>query len=244
MNISTIVTELSHTISVIVTQNWFSPVVSAITIPILAWTAWEALKTSRATSQANNLKLLPLLGLYFYQGRRSEDDTFKVKNLGEGVAYDIQIDEWTLIAQDTHEIVDLKMAMPGTNILSRDEEKEIETEVYVNGEKTNISRGFMLALFRGLNKSGIQIHFRDATGRECACLIGFDNKYVNILKPTYQVRFWHRIDIWYGLKIKKNFKIWRERFFWRFEERSFGTITSYKVRLWRVIRKELGKIKL
>ncbi len=133
----------------VVIQPWFYPLVSAITIPILAWTAWEALQTSRATSDANNLKLLPLLGIYFYY-QRGKHDIFKIKNLGEGVAYDIQIDPWTLIMQDIQEIIEFKMNIPGTNILTKGEEKEVDTEVYVNNTKSSMSGGMILAYLRGV----------------------------------------------------------------------------------------------
>lgn len=222
-------------------QPWFSPIVSALTIPILAWTAWEALKTSKATSDANNLKLLPLLGIYFYR-RRDGDEYFKIKNLGEGVAYNIKIDPWTLIMQDTQEIIDFKMSMPGTNILTKDEEKEIDTEVYINGAKSTMSSGMIIAYLRGLNTTGIQIQFKDATGRKCACLINISEKKVHILKPTYRLNFYSMINIWYGLKIQRFLKLELERFFWRFEKRKIGKVPKFRERLFNIVKGNFKKV--
>lgn len=237
MNMPNQINELVNGVTWVVTQQWFSPLVSAATIPILAWTAWEAFQTNRATSNANNLKLLPLLGIYFYR-QTGRHDSFKIKNLGEGVAYDIQIDPWTLIMQDTQELIDFKMSMPGTNILVKDEEKEVDTEVYINGTRSNMSGGMIVAYLRGLNTSGIQIQFKDATGRKCACLINISEKRVNILKPTYRLNFFSKINIWYGFNVQRFFKLELERFFWRFEKKKIGHIPNFKTRLFNIIKNQ------
>lgn len=241
MNLSVLINEFTNWITWVAVQHWFSPLVSAITIPILAWTAWEALQTSRATSNANNLKLLPLLGIYFYH-QPGRHDLFKIKNLGEGVAYNIQIDPWTIILQDLQEIIDFKMSIPGTNILAKDEEKEVDTEVYINGTKSSMSGEMILAYLRRQNITGIQIQFKDATGRKCACLINISEKQVNILKPTYRLGFFSNANIWYGLKIQRLFKLESEKFFWRFERRKIGRMPKFKTRVLNIIKNQFTKL--
>ena len=100
-------------------QKWFSPILNIFTVTALVFTAWEAFKSSRASSEANNLKLLPLLAIYFHYRQRNGHDTFTIKNLGEGVAYNITVYPWTLIFQDTQEILEINMSTTGTNILSK-----------------------------------------------------------------------------------------------------------------------------
>lgn len=219
------------------TQSWFTPTVSALTLPILAWTAWEALKSSRATSDANNLKLLPLIGIYFLtQGDRGE--LFQIKNLGEGVAYDITIDHWMLILQDTQEIIEFRMTVPGTNILSKGEEKNIVTDIFINGQKTHISTDMRHAMMKGFG-SEIQLHFKDATGRKCASLIKLSEEQVNIKKPTYRIGLLSTINIWYGMRIQRTFKLYREKVLWKFEEKSLGTLPSHKRRIFNIIKKRI-----
>lgn len=217
----------------VVVQKWFSPIISALTIPILAWTAWEALKANRATSNSNNLKLLPLLGMYLTR-RSNEDDLFKVKNLGEGVAYGIKIDSWMLIFQDTHEIVEFNMSVTGTNILSKGEDKIISTKVFINGNPATISTGLTLAYLTGFNTE-IQIHFKDARGKKYASLIQLSDKQVNIVKPAYRVDLLSGINIWYGLTIQRRFKVWTEKILWNFEERKIGKRPNYLKRVVLII---------
>lgn len=208
---------------------------------ILAWTAWEALKTSRATSEANNLKLLPLLGIYFYPNR-SGNELFRVKNIGEGVAYNIEIDLWTLIFQDSHDIMEFKMEISGTNILAKNEEKDIQTKVYVNGKESPMDHDLKLAFLRGFDKSEIQLQFKDATGKKCACLISISKKKVNILKPAYRLNLFSKIDIWYDLAIQRSIKIGIEKFLWRYEKKTVSSVPNYPDRILHIIGNRLKSI--
>ncbi len=222
-------------------QYWFTPLTNLLTVAILAITAWEGFKTSRATSDSNKLKLLPLLGLYFYH-QRNGGDSFKIKNLGQGVAYDIRIDPWILILQDIHEIIEFKMKISGTNILPKDEEKEVTTEVYENSKKSNLDKGVALAIMRGLHTSGILIEFKDSTGKNCACKISISNNDVNILKPAYRTNFMSNFIVRNYQIFIVNVKIALEQFLWKHESKTIGIVPKYPTRIFNVVLQQYSHL--
>jgi hypothetical protein len=218
-----------------INQTWFTPLVNLITIPILAWTAWEALRSSRAANEANELKLLPLLGIYFYYVRNGED-RFTIKNLGDGVAYDIAIDPWTLIMQDAQELIECKMSISGTNLLAKGEEKDIYFEVEVNGQKLTRSNSMMTAAMRSYS-TDIQILFKDATGKKWITTIKTSEKQVSIVRPPQRFGLIGKVSHWYGMKVQRTVKIRIEKFFWKHEKKMTGKIPSFWARIFNVIKK-------
>ena len=206
-----------------VAQPWLGSVINAITLPLLAWTAIATSRASKAASENNDLQLLPLLAIYFhYDG--PDTHRFTIRNLGEGVAYDIKIDNWTLILQDVHEIIDCKMSIHGTNILPPGEgyEKEITFDVTVNEERLSAAKSMMIRSLQSYAVR-IQIQFKDARGRRWITVIQTTDTTVNILEPSRRLGLFLSLRVWYLWHIQRICKLEIEKFLWKYEPKTFST---------------------
>lgn len=122
----------------IISYPLFKPLVDAFTLLIALFTALAALRSSRAASEANEIKLLPILNIYFRDSRGS-DYKFLIKNLGEGPAFDIQISPWIVLIKDFKQIWELKLSLEKTNLIEPKEEVTISYHSLINGKDVNVS---------------------------------------------------------------------------------------------------------
>src|SRR5258708_17943277 len=114
-------------------SSTFLPVSNLITIILLALTTLAGFLASRAASIANKLKLLPFFIISFTND--TKDINIKIKNLGEGVAFDLKIEPFILILTDHQDIFRLYLKIKDVNVLAKDEEKVLKSEVFENNKK-------------------------------------------------------------------------------------------------------------
>lgn len=156
-----------------------------------AWSTWGLWKSSIEQSKQN---LMPLTVIYARSGiGSSRGRVFRIRNIGYGSALNIEIEEFVLHIKDNingHKINNkykyiLKMSDP--NILVKDEEKDLVSETYLNGE---LLQGDDL-LFPYLNpqyatrNTPLTISYQDVRGHRYSMQIAFGTGKLNIIKlPT------------------------------------------------------------
>jgi hypothetical protein len=64
---------------------------------------------------------LPIIGIYFRTNSPYDigKDTFSITNIGNGVAFNIEIKDWFLVITDTNSVWKFEMTVPGTIELMR-----------------------------------------------------------------------------------------------------------------------------
>ena len=145
----------------------FNPLISFLTVVILAWTAIEAFRGRRATAKSNELSLLPVLGIYF-KGNSMRDRIIRIRNVGNGPAYSIKIDNYYLILDDIQKMWKMTLRVGGTNLLVPDEERDLEIKTWSNNKEVE-NKDFMIFALdpEGTDKIkriSIPIFFRNALG--------------------------------------------------------------------------------
>lgn len=158
----------------------------SLTILILAFTAWAGFRASRAASETNELRLLPILTIYF-EGYKLADTKLFIKNLGEGAAFNIEVTPWRVILTDIQKIWELRMILEGTNVISRGESKEILAQAFTDNQKVAL-KDLMLAHMHpdsssSLPRIPITINFKNALGKDYYTEIETGRGGVKILTP-------------------------------------------------------------
>lgn len=213
-----------------INQNWFQPAVSTITIPILAWTALEGWRAAKEAARANYLRLAPVIGIYYHHLKAKGVSWFKIKNLGQGVAYDVEVEPWIFIAQDAQKIFICTMCKPGTNIIAPGEDRSITFEVEINGKRVADADMLMLEAMRSRGPE-IVVGFKDAIGRKWWTKIKVSEGSIRIVAPPQLLGIGHRIGNWFGRYFLVGVTIVIEKFFWQFEEKSIRGVPNYMVRV-------------
>lgn len=121
------------------------PFISVITLFLLALTVIAGFLSSYATAKSNELKLLPLLILYF-RGKFAIDRGIYLKNTGFGTAFNIEINPFTIFITDRQEIYTLTFSIKGTNLLA-----PIDGEIPLNIQATSKQGG-------AVDKDFLQFH--------------------------------------------------------------------------------------
>lgn len=195
-------------------QPFLGRVIDLATVIILSFTATEALRARRASNQSNELKLLPVLGIYFRKTNGREE--FVLENHGEGIAYNIRIQTWRLILTDTQEVAELKMSIRGTNILPHGKQVTISTEVKVNN-KTAGSSEFMTFALKNMGVEN-SIEFRNALGHKYRTKIRTKDDDVEIVTPPYRVGLFKNSLFWVRFSLLSEISLWRRRIIWKFQK--------------------------
>lgn len=151
------------------TSSLFTPVTNFVTVIVLAFTAHEGFRSARATSEANELSILPLLTLKFV-GKPMRDRGITIKNIGYGVAYDIKIEKYLLFITDIQYLWELQLSIKGVNILEQNEEKQLFVKTFQNGKETDVKDFLIFHLDpdedHERKQTGFFITFKNAKGNE------------------------------------------------------------------------------
>src|SRR5918992_1867994 len=132
--------------------SWFQipqNFINISTIVILAWTAIETARARRSSNDAHEYNLLPLLTIYF-KGEFNKGVKLYIKNLGEGVAYNVQVKPWKVYFGDgQHKRAKLEMrtTLKGTNAIAKGKKAELHVIGYNDGEPDRSIVGFKDFLF-------------------------------------------------------------------------------------------------
>lgn len=167
-------------------------------VVVLLLTLRAGFLSAKATADANELKLLPFLTIFIR--REGREKTFRIRNMGEGVAYDIKIKPWFFIVKDIRKIWRLELFLSGTNVLdSKRDEQDLDSRTYANGKEVDLGE-LLLAHLDPVNKSPLgyfrfTIVFKDIRGRPYYTVIETNSGGVNIFIPSVRLRFYDKIAL-------------------------------------------------
>ena len=203
------------TSSIIKTTD-FERWIGVLNIVILAWTAIEAKRSAVASSKATELKLLPLIVLHYKKGSGSEGESYVIENLGEGVAHNIRIDPPTLIFTDTQEIWEFRMKIPGTNILSKGENKIIDMKTIINTREKyfDVFARYALHAF----KFSPIIKFSNVFGEKYYVKVKIKSDFIEILIPTHKIGIADNISFIFDRAYTTVQKLWYIKVIWPFKK--------------------------
>lgn len=109
------------------TQN-ISNIILSLTFVAIIWYSWETRRIANQIVKQNQLQLSPFLVVYF-RGDGSAKK-FRIRNLGKGVALNIQIRN---VALSQRERIYITFNLPGTNALKSEEERDLKFNIIRRG---------------------------------------------------------------------------------------------------------------
>jgi hypothetical protein len=191
--------------------NWFNTpqnTINVLTILVLAWTALETARARRSSNEANEIAILPLLTIYFEGKFLTEGVKFYIKNLGEGVAYNMQIKPWQCYFGNEGsqwEKLEMRTIVKGTNALPKNEKAELHILTYKDGKREDFQGGlqdfltFMMAPSTDKPMNGgfinIRIEFKNAYSKTYFTVISTGSGGTNVLQPAVRLNIINRA-IW------------------------------------------------
>lgn len=202
----------------------FNPIASFATVIILAWTAIEAFRARRATAKSNELILLPVLGIYF-KGNSMRDRIIRIRNVGNGPAYSIKIDNYYLILDDIQKLWKMTLKVGGTNLLVPDEERDLDIKTWSNDKEVE-NRDFMIFALdpEGTDKIkriAIPIFFKNALGDSYYTIVEMGFGGVEVKKAPSRLGISDQIHLKTASLLTTLHIKWI-KFTWRFKEPGFG----------------------
>lgn len=173
--------------------NFLGRNLNIITLFLLSFTSYQALKATKAAHQSNELRLLPLLTITF----GIADQKVRIKNYGQGVAFDVKIEPWVVFLTDVKIIWELKMKMSETSLIGSNEIKDIELKTFSNGREADL-KDIMLAHLKprsssNLPKVRIVIWFKNALGNKYFTEIETGRDGVDILTPSKRISIFNNL---------------------------------------------------
>lgn len=96
-----------------------------------SWVAFETLKLRRLTSKQVDLQMAPILVIYFRENPRR----ITVKNIGQGVAFDVKFEKVTLVLEGIRKIAEYKLKIDNPPILIPKEERRVRGQMFLNGNE-------------------------------------------------------------------------------------------------------------
>jgi hypothetical protein len=198
----------------------FRPILDISTLIVLSLTALFGFFAAWATGIANQLKLLPLIVIYF-EGQSFDERRIFISNLGEGVAFDIHVEPFSLVIYDIRRIMRLEMKLKGTNVLGKGEKRVINAAAFENGRPANSADFLTYYLDPEMNERkgrvDLAITFKNAKGDRYFTIIKTDVDGVNVLVPPTQLGVFDRLWLFY--REAKEF-LWLNgwRILWKFRQ--------------------------
>lgn len=136
----------------------------------------------KVSEEQKELSMLPLFAVYF-RGKKGTKKKFRIRNIGNGVAFDINIDRtrWTITAD---KVIHLKLRLSGTNVLIPEEERDLENKVLVNGrENSDLSMVVHFDEDFANRDYKLVIKFKNILGIEYKSIIRAGKSGISILQP-------------------------------------------------------------
>lgn len=147
--------------------------------------AYETYKMRDEMARQNKLQIRPILLIYF----RVSEERFRIRNVGKGIANNIEFNETEL--KSSKESILLKFKLCGENYLLPNEERDIDTEIHLNGSEIT-SKGFKRFFLNPSNlmfDAGLQVRAYDISwtpylftihfGKSGTRLVGLKTGYLN-----------------------------------------------------------------
>lgn len=220
----------------------FNPIINFMTVVILAWTAIEAFRARRITAKSNELSLLPVLGIYF-KGNSMRDRTIIIRNVGNGPAYSIRIEDYYLILDDIQKVWKMSLKVSGTNLLIPSEMRDLDIKTWSNDVEVE-NRDFMVFSIdpegtKKLKRIAIPIKFKNALGERYYTMVELGYGGVEIKKPPSQILLLDQIYL-YLISFETNLRVKWIKFTWKFKEAGFGRREKFIPALFKTILRKLN----
>jgi hypothetical protein len=155
-------------------------------IVILTLTAYQALKTSRATSQANILTVLPVLIIEFIESTivGNYDTNIRIKNDGSGHAFNIRIDDAVVSFLDINDRWTLKLNLRPDH-LAPGNERILGKKVLDKSNQTADVADFMTSMLRYKKDKPVKlnIYFSDVTNKRYITIVETGNGIARVRTP-------------------------------------------------------------
>lgn len=197
----------------------FNPILGAFTTLVALFTALAAFNSARAASEANEIKLLPILAIYF--SNKTSRYQFSIRNLGEGPAFNIQITPWTVLLTDLKQIWELKMSILNTNLIPSKEEELINYKSLINGKEVNVSDIMAAHLHpetsSNLPRVTVTITFTNALRHKYFTYIELGKEGPKVLIPSRRLD-WNTMLIFKFNALKEYIKLLWWKFIWKIQD--------------------------
>lgn len=199
-------------------QPFFIPVLSFLNVVMVFLTGLVMLLAWIASKKANDLQLLPLLTIYF-RGRALTNREIRIRNIGNGPAYNIKIEPFFYLIQDAQAIWKLTFDVPGSNVLIPVEERTLKLTTTIDDKKTE-DRDFLVFTLdpeedHERKRIKLAITFMNAEGNNFYTVIETGIGGLVTIKPASRLNIWVGVSLLIG-KIREVLWIRGNQFKWKY----------------------------
>lgn len=195
----------------------FTPLINFATVLILGFTAIEGLRSARASSESNELALLPLLVVKFV-GQPIQNRGIAVKNVGHGTAYDVEIEKYVYVVTDARLIWELIMTIKGVNLLESGEERNLSIRALQNGRESGVGDFLVFHLDpeeeHERESVDLFITFKNAKGVKYYSRIRTGQRGLTLIIPPTRLDLWGVMTLKYS-ELKSNILVEFFKVFWQ-----------------------------
>jgi len=199
----------------------FTPILNFLNIVILALTAIFGFNAARQASYTNELSLLPLLAIYFRKIKDKERPfafyVIRIKNVGNGVAYNINVHPLILFLHDIHTYWTIYFQIQDTNVIAPGKERTLETRSYAREKRATLEDIITNFLKSGDKKNKpiyIPITFKNAKGDDYYCIAECGQDTVLIKSPSKRISLLDRVYLLW-LVVYDQILIWKATILWK-----------------------------
>lgn len=203
-----------------------------ISIVVLAYAAIQAFKTRKATAQQAVLTVLPILFIEFET--RKDDmgmdvDLLRMKNDGNGPAFNIRVDDVTFDFLDINDRWTMKMNLKPDHLVAKDSSVIGAAVFDKSGEDVEAADFTTQRIRHRTDRTmSLVVYFKDVTGKRYVTLVETGKGIARVRRPSapYGLRLKCKYRVWYlvlnfasrhknnvvrlfGMKIRPVFRAWR-----------------------------------
>ncbi|OGE39227.1 hypothetical protein A3F00_04020 [Candidatus Daviesbacteria bacterium RIFCSPHIGHO2_12_FULL_37_11] len=169
-------------------EAWAVNLLEFVSVLVLSLTLLASLWAVRKSGEANELKLLPVLViLYSLENGR---DIFRIKNIGYGTAFDINIRPLFLYLASLKEWYALEFLLHEP-YLEHNQIKRLSLIAKKEGRVIDAFEGLLLAVFKEDGESAI-ITFTDARGKKYYCKVKIEKDRATLVELPKNFTMWKR----------------------------------------------------
>lgn len=181
--------------------------INTLTIFLLAWTTIETSRSRNSSNKTNEISLLPLLIVEFEGKFFTKGVKFYIKNLGDGVAYNVQINPVKCYFGDGKkwEKLGMKTVVKGTNAISKNQKVDLHILTYRDDVRDNFGGIGDFLMFMMVpstdeamkgGKINLIIEFTNAYSKKYFTIISTGSGGTDIVQPAIRSNwrnklYWH-----------------------------------------------------
>ncbi|MCR4326864.1 MAG: hypothetical protein NUV52_04395 [Candidatus Roizmanbacteria bacterium] len=198
----------------------FNDWISIVTIYSLLFTTISGFQSVKKTSEANELSILPLIVIKFV-GKPMENRSLMAKNIGNGSAYDLQIQKIVYIITDIQYVWELFITLKGVNVLEVGEKKNL-TCIALQNSKVSDIKDFLIYHLDPIQEHertpmSLLLTFKNLKGDMYYSKLRTGKGGLTFLISPRRLNFIGFIII-FGSNFIDNFLIFYHKFVWKFKK--------------------------